>query len=77
MSRWRSRSYVAVLPPQEQAAVMQQLSGLLDQQAGGWHAPEPACADPGWELPGAQAAPGAEPVIDVVLCTEVVICRAA
>ena len=77
MSRWRSRSYVAVLPPDEQAAVMQRLSDLLDQQGSSWHAPQPVSADPGWELEEAHAAcPDGPAVIDVVLCTEVVICRA-
>ena len=61
ISRWRSRSYVAVLPPDEQAAALKQLEQLLDENADKFH-------------PGSGEG---EPVIDVVLRTEVFLARAA
>ena len=80
LARFRSRSYVAVLEPSKQAAVLQQLEALLDEQAEHFHAPAPPQpAGDGWELQDrdAQQPQSQEPVIDVVLRTEVFVCIAS
>ena len=72
-ARFRSRSYIAVLPPDEQGAVLKQLDDLLDAQASSFHASTVVSGEPGWEVEQAAKGP---PVIDVVLCTEVAVFRA-
>ena len=80
LARFKSRSYVAVLDPSKQAAVLQQLETLLDQHAELFHAPAPPQpAGDGWELQDHDVQPSLsqEPVVDVVLRTEVFVCVAS